>query len=481
MLPLSLWGSVGPDLENDPDDVRSVATNLWSLGYAGSREAAETGEWNDALETNVREYQRANGLTIDGLARPGGETEHSLNGNSWGGNSSNTAPQFSARDEGNDLPQGFGEAHDSAEAGFRNVAQRPNPFAVARARSKREDSLIADMEAMDSKQSDPAAALLGNNSITGKPIQLGTIEQPLVSPSSAFERRAGAGVIAKLAEIATRHAQVQAPQLPLTMEEREQILAARGLRYRPDPMGRVGQGDWIDASGRVVGEDEKARSLVEASRLQVPTRQSDELAPSLVEYDARPARRGHNALGDWLRQDGRSEEQIENILSSDIARACTGASLARRVSGPWPRFASGGHGRSGFRQERSEEQRFHESAVQLRGRCRADGGGFPPHLGVAQPGHRAAGGGKAQFASANRRDDSRPSRGAQEARPQRVRTVEYRHEPRAATGHAQQDQRHVPLFAAGSCRSRNISDRRRAGRKPRRPALPTRQQGLRCR
>lgn len=79
MYPLSLLGPVGPGAENDRDDVVGLAAGLLSLGHDQAAESADTGEWTAALENEMRNFQRTHGLTIDGLARPGGETERSLN------------------------------------------------------------------------------------------------------------------------------------------------------------------------------------------------------------------------------------------------------------------------------------------------------------------------------------------------------------------------------------------------------------------
>jgi len=56
-------------------------------------------------------------------------------------------------------------------------------------------------------------------------------------------------------------------EAPPSAGDIEQIMIKRGFRYLPDPMGRVGEGDWIDAAGRRVDADQATRTAREAARL----------------------------------------------------------------------------------------------------------------------------------------------------------------------------------------------------------------------
>jgi hypothetical protein len=51
----------------------------------------------------------------------------------------------------------------------------------------------------------------------------------------------------------------------------EQIMKASGFRYVPDPMGRIGEGDWVNERGDGIGSDE-ARSIARPHQNEMPQR-----------------------------------------------------------------------------------------------------------------------------------------------------------------------------------------------------------------
>ena len=68
--------SVGNNMKSKSDDVLLVRRTLAALGY---QEPNTNYEYIDSrLDQNIREFQRQNGLRIDGLIRPSGETEAAL-------------------------------------------------------------------------------------------------------------------------------------------------------------------------------------------------------------------------------------------------------------------------------------------------------------------------------------------------------------------------------------------------------------------
>jgi hypothetical protein len=70
----------------------------------------------------------------------------------------------------------------------------------------------------------------------------------------------------------------------------ERALSNAGYTYRPDPMGRIGQGDWLDPSGNVLGVLERRRIAASA-----PTP-----APTLSPVTAAPAAPASTAAGPLL-------------------------------------------------------------------------------------------------------------------------------------------------------------------------------------
>lgn len=59
-------------------DVRNTKLRLAELGYVETLEPSTLEVPDDAFFQAIREYQTDHGLTVDGVMRPGGETEHSI-------------------------------------------------------------------------------------------------------------------------------------------------------------------------------------------------------------------------------------------------------------------------------------------------------------------------------------------------------------------------------------------------------------------
>ncbi len=278
MYPLSLWGPVGPGAENDRDDVIRVATSLLSLGHDQAGESADTGEWTASLENEMRAFQRAHGIAIDGVAVPGGETEQSLNDNLATQPSVATrsppvprraiAARESPADSQSVLSERYGKTGRTLPYG-NDVHERLfspgfNAFAIAPANVEHASTRLADPGTGNTARADPVSGLLGNNPITGRPFRLQALGDNAASPYLSAERAPptdNSGAIARLAKLALQQVQRATPRRSLTLDEQEQILTEYGFRYRPDPMGRIGLGDWLDASGRVLSEDEQAQIL----------------------------------------------------------------------------------------------------------------------------------------------------------------------------------------------------------------------------
>ncbi len=70
-------GGVGNDEDNNEQDVKTARDNLNKAGYeAGDK---SSGILDRELDTATKSFQRDNGLKIDGIIRPNGETEQALN------------------------------------------------------------------------------------------------------------------------------------------------------------------------------------------------------------------------------------------------------------------------------------------------------------------------------------------------------------------------------------------------------------------
>jgi len=77
--PLGLGRGVGRHMPNDPTDVAALEVLLGQAGYYDlERRQGPTGYWSPTIEMPLRDYQKDHGLTIDGWAASGGETEATL-------------------------------------------------------------------------------------------------------------------------------------------------------------------------------------------------------------------------------------------------------------------------------------------------------------------------------------------------------------------------------------------------------------------
>lgn len=77
---LNLRAALSPDHLAEPDDILDAKKTLMALDYYRPAEGAEAGAWVDNdLFKGIRQFQRDNGLKVDGLIRPGGPTERAMN------------------------------------------------------------------------------------------------------------------------------------------------------------------------------------------------------------------------------------------------------------------------------------------------------------------------------------------------------------------------------------------------------------------
>jgi hypothetical protein len=76
--PYRLKSTVGPAHDMDPDDVWATKHNLVRKGYYSAPSYGMTEYPDYAMIESLKRFQRDNGLRIDGIAKPGGETEERL-------------------------------------------------------------------------------------------------------------------------------------------------------------------------------------------------------------------------------------------------------------------------------------------------------------------------------------------------------------------------------------------------------------------
>lgn len=72
----SLTGSVGNMMQNDDEDVTHVKNALFASGHR--KDPAQNGVIDQETDDAIRSFQREKGLKVDGILKPGGETEEAL-------------------------------------------------------------------------------------------------------------------------------------------------------------------------------------------------------------------------------------------------------------------------------------------------------------------------------------------------------------------------------------------------------------------
>lgn len=74
-----LDGPIGNNKDNHPDDVRKTKRNLKNAGYMDEDDQEmESPFITRRMDTGIKSFQRDNGLKVDGIMNPGGETERGL-------------------------------------------------------------------------------------------------------------------------------------------------------------------------------------------------------------------------------------------------------------------------------------------------------------------------------------------------------------------------------------------------------------------
>lgn len=76
---LELNRALGRDQDNHPNDVALTKAALWRTGYFDEHRPGSTFDPTEKLFSAIERFQGDHELTVDGLMRPGDETEKALN------------------------------------------------------------------------------------------------------------------------------------------------------------------------------------------------------------------------------------------------------------------------------------------------------------------------------------------------------------------------------------------------------------------
>ncbi len=79
LLGLLLESIAAADSENNYDDSLAIKNSLMELGYYTPPKWGLTGHSEGAMFDGIKKFQKDNGLTIDGIIKPRGETEKAIN------------------------------------------------------------------------------------------------------------------------------------------------------------------------------------------------------------------------------------------------------------------------------------------------------------------------------------------------------------------------------------------------------------------
>jgi hypothetical protein len=302
MSPFSIWSSIGPGEDNHPEDVKVLADGLASLGLDDALPSARTGAWGPALDRTTRRYQAISGLAVDGVVLPGGQTEQSL------------------RSDLAEPPPAAPNSPASLQPA-RPQPNRPRPNRVGpESASSRLGARKENAPDAVSTASAPASGF--GSLIDGASYTVPSPPWPAVRAGGLFGQAISAGQTARQ-----------------PAERRPDDVPARStLRYRPDPMGRVGEGDWVDGNGVPVSfvpdqnqmpapvpPPDHDSGLTEQNKIISDAGMSPAgAAASLKPNDRATAQATRPAqsleLGAFLASRGFSIEQIINIMASPLGR-----------------------------------------------------------------------------------------------------------------------------------------------------------------
>lgn len=239
MTPLNLFGSVGYDEDNDPSDVAATGTALATLGHFDALGAVQSGRFDDGLGGAIRTYQTENDLEPDGVLLPRGPTQQSVNEALKVHRPGPSLLPASAESDDRRDDTGTRGSEERDWFGESPSARRPLPGNI---RAKTSESIYSPAD--DD----------GDVVVPRKP---DVVRRDLGGATTPVN-----GVVATIARALPNLIDPRE-----NVEEFDQIMKTRGYRYIPDPMGRIGEGDWADEQGRRLDADEASQVANQPGRL----------------------------------------------------------------------------------------------------------------------------------------------------------------------------------------------------------------------
>lgn len=244
---LDIKEPVGAGGFNKRDDTARVSAAMDAIDVQEASDFSRMGFWDDALDTTIKSFQRDKGLDVDGLINPGGPTQDRING--------------LLSDWSLDDPVGRTATHEAwikdALSPVADEALNPPPPLSEKEIAERRNPGDLFFKVADMPIPSPFAGI-----------------EPPHESASHFPRD---GSRRSLAGPVVRGLDGE-PHSPKTDND---FLTGLGFRYRPDPFGRLDQGDWESPDGapvqrRVVNELLKAK----------PARQGDWFGGSVRDAEA---------------------------------------------------------------------------------------------------------------------------------------------------------------------------------------------------
>jgi hypothetical protein len=282
MLNLYLRNAIGPEEANDGDDIANTGSALRELGSDSADAAAQTGVWDDELDSSIRSYQEQKRLDVDGVLLPGGPTETAINADlreKLVKRESEATSGEMQESSSHSRPKRFSEtwASDTLDPTFwPKTAKRPN---------ERGDENLS--------VSEPVSRVVAEGQ------RLNAIQKIIAAASRAEPILSGTRRVA----------------------ERDRF-AGLGFSYRPDPMGRVGWGEWVDASGRRVPLSALQRDIAPpkvakttSAEASASTTIASSLERELAELD-RATLNQKRASKIQIALEARATDSIETLVSS---------------------------------------------------------------------------------------------------------------------------------------------------------------------
>lgn len=361
---LHLNDGVGPGEANRPDDIQETTKRLTELTFEPLDRRAGL---SDTPHSQIEAFQTDNGLTVDSVMKPGGETEQKVNielrkkrdrdRRTLGGmlGDPDIENPVGARGQGpRNRRQDLVKAADTLDK-----AGQPPRITSGATSTQRANNVAAALRKFQRNAGLKADGVMNPGGPTQAALRDKLAENGLAAPPAEVLRRAEAGREERRPDQAgesgerrtpaprTRANDIARDVAELSLFERDGILQAAGLAYQPDAMGRIGQGDWLDAEGRAIDASRVRAILRDAvarrHRIQPGMDSGAARAAAKQELMRRAGFRYDAGRGLWAGDDGATLTGTEAETALELARRQADEVLQGRASLDGLRA-----GRSGF-------------------------------------------------------------------------------------------------------------------------------------